>query len=392
MQKRNVSKTALLAYCRHDTVAMVRVLSVVMTREPWMTERCVEPTERARRYDGVLYYGDETVIIIENKPREDEGQLKAISSLLEHEMCPNVLADGKFNIDPIPVNVLWSEILERWMKLADSDALQRSERLALRDFQELIQAMFPDLFPYSTLRSCARAIGPLRERSGAILKLIATEHVEREGIREYYISFGSGHVTKIYLGPDPAEDSRILPVERIRLQMFPALMTGQAQDFYRDPSLSPDPFLELSNQGWEIGPHLVFRVRGGRPKFEAKIVADTRRYFDFWRDHPTWIKGNMQREFAAEQWLNKLAEAGLVEETQRTALLSAFTEREGVNACPGWKISFSWNIEMAEQLDGQRLVPGSKETAFIAAVGEKLRAAFRAMGQDFDRLVSPPAN
>ena len=364
-----------------------RLFSVVLTREPWRTERRVEPTVKDRRYDGVVYYGDEAVIIIENKPREDEARLKAISVLLEHEMCPNVPTDGEFNIDPYAVNVLWSEILERWMKLADSDMLQRSERLALRDFQELVQTMFPDLFPYSSIRSCAQAVGPLRERCGAILKLIAADRVRREGIREYYLSLGSGPVAKIYLGPDPVEDSRVLPVERIRLQMFPALMTGQAQEFYRDAELNPDSFLALVGQGWHLAPHLVFRVRGSGPKFEAKIVCDLPRYFGFWRDNPKWTRGNMPREFAAEQWWSKLVEAGIVEEEQGRALLGAFTEREGINACPGWKLSFPWNLDQAEQLDSQRLIPSAKETAFIAVVHDRIRQAFQAMGQDFDSFL-----
>jgi hypothetical protein len=360
-----------------------RLLSVVLTREPWKTERCVQPTENARRYDGVVYYGDEAVIIIENKPREDEGQLKAISSLLEHEMCPNVPTSGEFNIDPFAVNVMWSDILERWMRLADSDALQRSERLALRDFQELVQAIFPDLFPFSSIRSCARAVGPLRERCGSILKSIAANRVEREGIRDYYISLGTGPVTKIYLGPDPGEDTRILPVERIRIRMFPALMTGQAQKFYDDPGLSPNSFLSLADAEWDLAPHLVFRVRGSSPKFEANIVTDLRTYFDFWRDNPDCICGNMSRDFKAEQWWGRLVEARIVEETQRTELLGAFTSREGINACPGWKLSFPWNLDQAEQLDSQRLIPSAKETAFIAVVHDRIRQAFQAMGQDF---------
>ena len=364
-----------------------RLLSVVLTRAPWRTHRDVQPTQDARRYDGVVYYGDEAVIIIENKPREDEAQLKAISSLLEHEMCPNVPTDGEFNIDPFAVNVLWSDILERWMRLADSDALQRSERLALRDFQELVQALFPDLFPYSSIRSCARSVGPLRERCGAVLKLIAADRVEREGIKDYYISLGTGPVTKIYLGPDPGEDTRILPVERIRLQMFPALMTGQAREFYRDPAVNPDSFLALVGHKWDLAPHLVFRVRGARPKFEAKIVADFRRYFDFWRDNPNCICGNMPRESATDQWWRKLVEAGLVEEQQGRALFEAFTEREPINACPGWKIAFSWNLARAEQLDSQRLVSGAKGTAFTTEGRDKIREAFQAMGQDFDSFL-----
>jgi hypothetical protein len=364
-----------------------RLFSVVLTREPWRTERCVEPTAKVRRYDGVVYYGDDAVIIIENKPREDEAQLKEISGLLEHEMCPNVPTDGEFSIDPFAVNVLWSDILDRWMKLADSDMLQRSERLALRDFQELVQTMFPDLFPYSSIRSCAQAVGPLRERCGAILKLVAPDRVRREGIREYYISLGTGPVAKIYLGPDPAEDTRVLPVERIRLQMFPALMTGQAKEFYRYAGLNPDSFLALAGKGWQLAPHLVFRVRGSGPKFEAKIVGNLPRYFGFWRDNPKWIRGNMTREFAAEQWWSKLVEEGIVEEEQGKALLGSFTEREGVNACPGWKVSSHWNVERAEQRDSQRVVPGSKETAFTAEVRDKIREAFQAMGQNFDSFL-----
>jgi hypothetical protein len=95
----------------------------------------------------------------------------------------------------------------------------------------------------------------------------------------------------------------------------------------------------------------------------------------------------MPREFAAEQWWSKLVEAGIVEEEQGRALLGAFTEREGINACPGWKLSFPWNLDQAEQLDSQRLIPSAKETAFIAVVHDRIRQAFQAMGQDFDSFL-----
>jgi hypothetical protein len=100
----------------------------------------------------------------------------------------------------------------------------------------------------------------------------------------------AGHVSKIYLVPSSRYDYEDLPVERIRLQIFPALTTEAARQFYSDRRLKQKSFLALADQGWELAPRLVFRVGDAPPRFEATVPADARKYFSFWRRNPRWLR------------------------------------------------------------------------------------------------------
>lgn len=62
------------------------LISIVLTRVPWQTSLPVIRTEEIRCYDGVLYYGEDWIFILENKPKDDPPPAQT----LEHQMCPNL--------------------------------------------------------------------------------------------------------------------------------------------------------------------------------------------------------------------------------------------------------------------------------------------------------------
>ncbi|MBS1827752.1 MAG: hypothetical protein JST93_20740 [Acidobacteria bacterium] len=361
------------------------LISVVMTREPWSTHKLVTHTEEARRYDGVLYYRDDDwVIILENKPREIvfSSELRAI---LEKEMCPNLPAGSQMTINPHAVNVVWRDILLRLDALGQSGMIHGPEKTLLEDFRSYVHRHFPILNPYSSLAACDRSAEAVRQRCGEILDLIAPGHMRREGLQEYMIEFTHGYAGRIYLQPEPVDPTRVQPVTQIRLLLYPALKTVQAQKFYSDKRIDQRRFLGLSSQ-WNLQPELAFRVRGTRPNFTATVAADGEKYFVYWRSHHEDMKGNRERDLVAGQLWDRWVASGLVLEAEREAFRAAFTAKQQVNVCPGWRLSHTWNIATAEGLDSKRR-PQDESTDFVEAVRGKLAEAYRAMGAEFGDFI-----
>ncbi|MBZ5625006.1 MAG: hypothetical protein LAQ69_40835 [Acidobacteriia bacterium] len=207
-----------------------------------------------------------------------------------------------------------------------------------------------------------------------------------ERFRGHYMHIPTGHVSKIYLIPSSTYDFQDLPVERIRLQMFAALTTEAARQFYCDRRLKQKAFLALADQGWDLAPRLVFRVGDAPPRFEARVPADARTYFSFWRRNPRWLRGRVSKEYLAGTWASKLVSKGILDPAQCGGVFTLFNAYDHIDVCPGWHLSFSWTMDEAEWLDIRR---GDRPrwTSFVTAVAEKIKTACAVMGQDFDDLL-----
>jgi hypothetical protein len=359
-----------------------QLISVVLTREPWTTAVPVTSTDDVRVYDGVLYYGDEWIIILENKPKDEVPPIAD----LEREMKPNLPLDSAIEICDRVVNIVWRDLLARFDGLTHSGMIHGAELAVMRDFRALIHRRFPYLNPYSSIAACGGTSEALGERCAAIMEQITPDRFDGKNALQF--SPAESHVGMIYLRPDPLdqrEDGR--RVESICLEMFPAMTVPQAQKFYRE--VLPTRFASadgLIGKGWTVRPWLTFRFQG-TIKYQPNALIDADRSFSFWQAHPEMIRGNVDREVVAAEWWDAWVAAGLVQRDDCQQILARFSERQRVNICPGFRLRYSWPLPEVERLDSLRTPPGSQQTAFISAVRDKIRQAFQAIGQDFDGLV-----
>lgn len=360
-----------------------QLVSVVLTREPWTTALPVTRSDRTPVYDGVLYYGDDLIIIVENKPKDEVPP----SAVLELQMKPNLPLDSAIEICDQVVNLVWRDLLARFDGLTHSGIIHGSELAVMRDFRVLIHRRFPYLDPYSSFAACGGVEEALEERCAAILGQAAPERFDGKNALNF--SSTDSHVWMVYLRPlplDRRDDDH--NVDRICLEMFPALKVPQARYFYQH--VPPVGFLGLSGQdvNWTVRPWLTFRFQAAI-KCQPDVLCRSEEYFSFWQSHPEMIKGGVAREVVASDWWNEWVRAGMVRSEDRNQILKNFSEKQKVNVCPGWRVRYLWPLADAERIDSQRSSPGSQETIFAASLREKIREAFGAMGQDFDELMRP---
>jgi hypothetical protein len=278
-----------------------------MTREPWTTAVPVTRTELQRCYDGVLYYGDEWIIILENKPKDEVPPVAD----LEREMKPNLPPDSAIEICDCVVNLVWRDLLARFDGLTHSGMIHGAELAVMRDFRALIHRRFPYLNPYSTIAACGGTGEALQERCAAVLEQIAPDRFDGKNALQF--SPAESHVGMVYLRPHPfdqRENGR--RVENIYLEMFPALTVPQAQKFYRD--VLPASFAGaagLIGKQWTVNPWLTFRCRA-EVLCQPEGLGDAMGYFSFWQAHPEMIRGERDRELVATEWWDTWVAAGLV--------------------------------------------------------------------------------
>jgi hypothetical protein len=377
-----ISPTALLSQSADIRTQEGRIeiedgelVSVALTSKAWLTDVPVTSTARIPVYDGILYYGDNWVIILENKPQTEP----AIDELLR-EMNPNLPDGSSVHINPHVVNLVWRDVLLRLHDLNRTGILHGPEAVLLKDFRKYVHRHFPHLNPYATIGACDGSPEAILERCGAILEFIAPDQVGQEGIREYYIHLDAGFVGRVYLRPDPASSREAGEAARhVCLEMYPALTVPQALRFYRE--VNPERFCGsagLSSREWTGKPHFALRFRGVI-KCLPEILSGGEQYFSFWQSHPEMIRGNVDRELVATEWWEAWVTAGMVRPDDPARIEAGFSEKQRVNICPGWLLRYCWSLTDAERLDSQG--------AFVGAVRDKIREAFQAMGQDFDSVL-----
>ena len=82
-----------------------KVLSVLLTDEQFEPEQEVANSDRGARYDGIIRFSDELLVLIENKPKS--------SNFWEGQLSPNLKNKGnEIELIPEPAIVEWKQIIK----------------------------------------------------------------------------------------------------------------------------------------------------------------------------------------------------------------------------------------------------------------------------------------
>jgi len=340
--------------------ALGRVVSVLQTDEPYFLERDLAPSSRRQVLDGVVAYGDELAVVIENK--------LAHRDVWEDQLEINVPSDVAH--DPRLACVQWREVVKAWARLLQADALAPAERVLISDFLEFSEQHFPSLQPFATVRMCARNEFRLVRRARMLLSDTGMAPVEHAAGWGWYLSLPSGignAAIRIALVPHVGEDG-----DRLELQVAPADKVGQARLFHAD--FNADDLAALEQLGWEMRPnfHLSYM------QSHLCYVTGTLRlldYFDFWKANANRI-GRVPRSEWDGLW-EELATAGVVTQDDRAAFDSAFTDtgRDFAVVVPGYHLGYSVPLERAAHLDDRRAL-SSELADQISAMAKVLRLRF----------------
>src|SRR6266446_5780221 len=93
-----------------------RLISVLMTDEHWTAENKIQESSRDARYDGVICFDPDWIIVIENKPSH--------VNVWADQVNPSLPVDAhQIEIDPQLVNLRWADVVTRLTALLDANWL-----------------------------------------------------------------------------------------------------------------------------------------------------------------------------------------------------------------------------------------------------------------------------
>ena len=315
------------------------LLSVLITNATRPQRANVAPSERDARYDGILTFGSQLTIIIENKPRASNVWSDQLNPASE-----NLASDTQ--VLPVPVELEWGSIVKWLTNLLTVPTLAGAERLMIDDFLTFVSDQFAYLNPYDRFDRCKDNQELINRRIETILIAIAPnpETVKYHRGWGHYIETPNNYkaIRKIGLKQQRSKDGKWI----IDLCLFAGDTVNQARALYRQPL-----HLDQLGENWrlETNYHVSFQA--------SNLVwftsPDEQEYVAYWQAHPDQIRQLTKGEVTS--YIADLERQGILhnDETTQTNLERKFTltKMTTLNSCPGIGLFYRLDDTMAETLD-----------------------------------------
>jgi hypothetical protein len=139
----------------------------------------------------------------------------------------------------------------------------------------------------------------------------------------------------------------------VAVNIYPGDTISQARRFFGDVRVKE--FFELEQKGWIIKPNLHFAAINKHLCWAKNGRLRARDYFEYWSGEGEI--GQIQRDSTNFQsYFQQLQDDGLISPEDLVELDRHFTNtnRQSINVCPGFRVSFSWTKAEAERIDAQR--------------------------------------
>jgi hypothetical protein len=104
----------------------------------------VQASDRRARYDGVIRYGAELLVVLESKLFSGVDSKQAV------EINPK---DATWETAE-PLHIRWHEVLDRWWDLSESKDIEVTRAEIIREFFDYAETYFGDLLPFTDLAKC----------------------------------------------------------------------------------------------------------------------------------------------------------------------------------------------------------------------------------------------
>jgi len=300
-------------------------------------------SERRARYDGVIQYGWELLVVIESK-------LYANSS---EEQALKINTGGLAHQSKRYVHVRWQDLLDRWWNLTERSVLGPGEAGVLSDFFDNAEENFGDLLPYTDLERCGDNPGRRVRRLRTILENATGFPAE--------INKASGSADVKF------PDKRVIAFDRINLHItsdrlilsaWPAELTPQYKRVYSDAG-RVDALISLADESaWELHPniHLAYwRSSGSQRWYPARQLSGPEYLKQWIEDFEAKRAGRRPRKDITDkgfrQWLIERKYASQGEMTD----LDEWAEKlplDKFDIRPSVQVSRSWPWHEAVVLDG----------------------------------------
>lgn len=326
-------------------------------------------SERGARYDGVIQYGSELLVVIESKLYANASDRQALK--INTAGLGERIGSAQYR------RVRWQELLDRWLDLLEIGILGMGETEVLNDFFDNAETNFGDLLPYTNLERCGQNAGRRQRRLRAVLEEATGLSAE---IREsrVRVKFPDKQVTTF--------DRISLFIEngRLTLSAWPGELAPQYKPLYSSPEKIQGLISLIDNPAWRIIPsfYLSYWQASGPQRWYPKPNLDGAAYVRQWeRDFQEGRAGRKPREQLNHpdfrSWLIEghhavQDEMGGLDEWAAKLPMKQFDVR------PSVQVSHSWQWTDAVEMDkAGELVLEVRQAIdeLLAALGEPAVAA-----------------
>ena len=339
------------------------MLSILITDSQIKTAgSSVQPSERNARYDGIITYGSNLTMVIENKPRSGNVWFDQLNPAQQN------LADDTI-VYSNPAVLEWKEIIKQLNHLKTVSTISGYEGIMIEDFLDYIDDNFPHLNPYDSFHQCKRNKELLNRRIENLLKAISSDEnlvkCHHGHFFSYYIQTPYREIERICLGLSGEGNESL-----INLDLCFGDSQRQASSFYKsNPNIS-----HLQNTKWRVSPnfHVSF-MTSNLVRFESE---DSEHYLQFWKDNVKEI--HQQKKEDVPKYLKWLVDEKVItmpkEAEEKLKKMFYDTVMQTLNICPGFELNYTFNISEAEELD--------KSGELKVILAEKIKEGLKVVGLD----------
>jgi hypothetical protein len=326
-----------------------RLVSVFLTpdTEPEEPAREVTDTDRGQRFDGVLRFDPELVVLVESKVCTRWARRDG------HRVAELNLGSARFAERRTCV-LRWHDLLESWWRLVELGLLGPAERALVQDLLSYAHNDFAHLLPFGSLRRVGvdpvrrkwRLRSLLREASGLQPERIGLAHVRLD------TALGVASLQRAALDLDNHE---------LVLHMWPGELKRQAEHLYNAGHAERLAALpESAGPAWRVEPQpqLGFRNAPARTRVYLSCRLDAATYARRWRGEDwAWVGAHQPDTILQElwPWLLRRRYASARDRARVESFLNTLGRRHA-HLRPSLHVARAWSFDEATRLDDEGLL------------------------------------
>ena len=326
-----------------------KLVSVFLTpdTEPFDLSEEVTDTDRGQRFDGVLRFDPDLVVVLESKVCRRWARRNG------HRAAELNLGGTRFDERRTCV-LRWHDLLESWWRLVELGVLSPAEQAIVKDVLSYAHQDFGHLLPFGTLRRVGTDPVRRKWRLRSLLREATGIRPERAGLVHVRLDLALG-VASLQRAALDVED------ERLTLHLWPGELKRQAEHLYAGGNA--ERLCELLDEpgAWSVQPQplLGFRNAPVRTRVYLTCTLDPGEYARRWQGedwkkvgahHRNHIRGELW------EWLLERGYASPRDEARLDPFLRALGRRFA-HLRPSIHVSRSWSWQEAEAFDDEGLLP-----------------------------------
>jgi hypothetical protein len=328
-----------------------RLVSVFLTpdTEPFELAEEITDIDRAQRFDGVLRFDPDLVVVLESKVCRRWARRNG------HRAAELNLNGTSFSQRRTCV-LRWHDLLESWWRLVELGVLSPAEQAIVSDVLSYAHQDFGQLLPFGTLRRVGSDPVRRKWRLRSLLREASGIPAERAGLVHIRLDAAIG-VASLQRAALDIED------ERLTLHLWPGELKAQAEHLYASGHAEAlCQLLDDQPDAWSVLPQplLGFRNAPVRTRVYLTCKLDPAEYARRWQGEDWKQVGAHHRSHILPELWPWLLERGYASERDH-ARLEPFLHALGrrfAHLRPSMHVSRSWSWEEAERLDDEGLLAG----------------------------------